>query len=135
MVKVCHDIEPGRTSMAIIRTGEEQKHLAERVKGTTHYSTWLSGGQYHVEEGTIPKNFMWLRKMIGRSGRPSYFVEPLTVTYYRDGYPKGGKGDARWNCLSMYPSADSENGKWYNTECTHLLPAICELRCSGKPNL
>lgn len=104
----CRNLEPGRSSLASIRSQAEQDHLKQLLGGQVHYI-----GGVRVANDWI----FWYRDINGEKK-----LDNMRVTFWRD--TDLHMEDCRWKIIGLYP-----DGTWYLGRESWLHSAFCELRC------
>merc|ERR1711962_434101 len=107
--KECRGVEPGRTTLASIKSGAEQIHLRNLIKGEQHM--WIGGVR-------VAENMIYWYKNKGASIQ----LETLNVKFFHKNEPCC----IEQTCLQMYSDM---NGEWDDDFCHNHKPALCELRC------
>lgn len=111
MDEACRRLEPGRSTLASIRSLREQQFLRKDIY-PTKYSAWLSGTR------VAGKWFLWYL-----NNSKWIQMEKITAEYW-DSHEPDNK-DNNEDCINMY----RVNGKWYDNRCTNRYSAYCEIRC------
>merc|ERR1712159_414482 len=113
MVDECKGIEPGRTSIASIRSPAEQKSVCIDFPG----GYWWLGG---VQIGN--SNWYWFSDTsLEMTITP---IRNTSYTNWKEWEPNNPKTE---HCLMMY--GVNESYQWNDARCTETFRALCELRC------
>ena len=113
MAELCQNIEPGRSSIASVRSPEEQAHI---VKGLPDEAWWLGG----IRLGGHKWYWTSMKKY-------KIMFTPLTYKNWHAGEPSTPKFD---HCLHMHTAGLGR--KWNDISCIHRFRAICEIRCPDR---
>ena len=108
MAAKCSEIEPGRTTIASVRSDREAEHLQ---KSNIRGQDWYIGGI------RLARKWYWF----GANKNGS--ITQIQQTNFSITYPHRRTLDIY--CARFLP----DNMKWYETKCGERYSALCELRC------